>query len=843
MGAVKFFDGTRCFYKLMLIYQYQMQTMRKTTVALLLFFFAAALQAQKVIVNTVGKDPYNGKADEVVYKAKDGEWTFQSYSFPVIKATYRPAGYTRGEQVSDAVITKPQSINVKVTVATSQTVDWENNTSVVIQRDKLYFKAGKEVRVKSAAYFSQGDYNGFRFQLGDQEKFFGGGERALPIDRRGYRFNLYNEAAYGYGLGAANLNFSVPVLLSSGGYALFFDNPSKGYFDVGLTDKTVLEAGFVSGELTFYVVFGKNMDEMLQHYTAITGRQPLPPRWALGNFVSRFGYRSEAQVKDVVAKMKEQQFPMDGLIFDLFWFGDDIKGNLGNLDWTNTTKWPNPKLMLENFRAKDNLKPVLITEPYILRSSKNYAEATPFLATDAAGKAYDFSELYFGNGGLLDVFRKPAQDWIWKFYKKQVTNGVAGWWSDLGEPEKHPAAVMHSLRDYGVTRLMSADEVHNVYGHYWSKMLFEKYRDDYSSIRLFHLNRTGFAGSQRYSVFPWTGDVARSWSGLKSQLPVLLGMSTSGLPYVHSDAGGFAAADAPDAELYTRWLQFAAFTPVFRPHGTALGDYDKTVKDIPSEPALWDQATRNNVRNYVNLRYQLLPYNYTLSYEQSVHGKPLMRPVYYYSFSDPEAFKAEEEYLWGDNLLVAPVTSQGATARMVYLPEGKWYNFYDNALQNGKQWINQQADLSRIPVFARAGAFIPVWQADTIRSTEMYNAKELGLLYYPGETASTYVFYDDDGSSTRTLEKADYELVTFAAQPQGSSISIDVKTNNEALYKRKQVRKFTLLLPASAGYSNIRVGSKAASPGKARKISLVTGQFVTAEIEFNGKPLRIELVK
>lgn len=818
--------------------------MRKTTVALFLLSFTTASLAQKVTVNTVGKDPFNGKAEEVIYKAKEGEWTFQSYSFPVIKVTYRPNGYTRGEQASDAAIAKMQAVNTKITVATSQTVEWENNSSVIIQKDRLYFRTGREIKVKAAYHFTQGDYNGFRFQLSDQEKFFGGGERALPMDRRGYRFNLYNAPAYGYGLGADNLNFSVPVLLSSSGYALFFDNPSKGYFDIGLTDKSVLEAGFVSGELTFYVVFGKNMDEMLTNYTAITGRQPLPPRWALGNFVSRFGYRSEEQVKEVVGKMKEQRFPMDGLVFDLFWFGDDIKGTLGNLDWVNTTRWPNPKLMMESQRTTNNLKSVLITEPYILRSSKNYTEAVPFLATDAAGKPFELTDLYFGNGGLLDVFRKPAQDWIWKFYKKQIGNGAAGWWSDLGEPEKHPAAVMHNLKDQGITRMMGADEVHNLYGHYWSKMLFEKYQSDYSSIRLFHLNRAGFAGSQRYSVFPWTGDVARSWSGLKSQLPVLLGMSASGLPYVHSDAGGFAAADQADAELYTRWLQFAAFTPVFRPHGTALGDYDKTVKNIPSEPAYWDEPAKSIVRSYIHLRYQLLPYNYTLGYEQAMLGKPLMRPLYYYNFSDPEAFKADEEYLWGDNLLVAPVTSQGATARTIYLPEGKWYNLYDNTVANGKQSINQSTDIKSIPVFARAGGFVPVWRADTIRSTESYNAKDLGLLYYPGEAASSYVFYDDDGISTRTLEKADYELVTFSAQPQGGTITIDIKTNNEALYKRKNVRKFTLLVPAGAGFSGIRVNGKTAAPAANLKgLALSTGTFVGAEIEFTGKPIKVDLVK
>lgn len=819
-----------------------MRTMQKITLTLALLLLLTIAQAQKVIVNTVGKDPFNGKADQIVYNAKEGEWTFQSYAVPVIKTTFRPTGYTRGEQVSDAVIVKPQPLTTKITVATAQTVELENNTSIIIQRDKLYYRTGREVKVKSASFFTQGDNNGFRFQLSDHEKFFGGGERALPMDRRGYRFNLYNMATYGYGLGADNLNFSVPVLISSNGYALFFDNPSKGYFDIGLTDKNLLEAGFQSGELTFYVVFGKNMDEILSNYTAITGRQPLPPRWALGNFVSRFGYRSEEQVQQVVKKMRDNKFPMDGLIFDLFWFGDNIKGTLGNFDWGSTTQWPNPKLMIENFRVKDNLKTVLITEPFILQGSKNYTEATPLLAVDAAGKPYNFTDLYFGNGGLVDIFRKPAQDWFWKYYKKQIGNGVAGWWSDLGEPEKHPNEVLHNLKDYGVNRLMSADEVHNVYGHYWSKMLFEKYRDDYPSTRLFHLNRAGFAGSQRYSVFPWTGDVARNWSGLKSQFPVLLGMSASGLPYVHSDAGGFAMADQADAELYTRWLQFAAFTPIFRPHGTALEDYDKTIKNIPSEPALWDEPTRSIVRNYINLRYQLLPYNYTLSYEQAVLGKPLMRPLYYYSFADADAFKAEDQYYWGDNLLVAPVTNQGATARMLYLPEGKWYNFYDNTLLNGKQWLNQPVDINRMPLFVKAGGFIPLWQADSIKSVETYNSKDISLLYYPSETASAYTFYDDDGTSTRTLEKADYELITFTGVAQGGNISIDIKTNNEALYKRKQVRKFTILVPATAAFTSITVNGKPAAAAKATKpISLAGGKFASAVVEFAGKQTKIEL--
>jgi oligosaccharide 4-alpha-D-glucosyltransferase len=796
--------------------------------------------AQQVIVNNVGKDPFNGKATEVVFKGKDGQWVFQPYSNLVIKSTYRPADYNRNELMSNAVINTPQPTQTKITVANSQTVEFENGLSVVIQRDKLYFRQGREVKVKNVSYFSQDNNRGFRFMLSDGERWLGGGERAIPMDRRGYKINLYNSPAYGYGLGADNLNFSVPVLISSNGYALFFDNPSKGYFDIGLTEKSTLEAGFMSGELNFYVVFGKNLDEIMFNYTSITGRQPLPPRWAMGNFVSRFGYRSEAQVKDVVAKMQAAQFPIDGLIFDLFWFGDDVKGTLGNFDWVNTTKWPNPKNMLTQFRQQ-NIKSILITEPFFLKGTRNYAEATPFLATDAAGQPFTYQDLYFGEGGLIDIFRKPARDFMWKLYKKQVANGVSGWWSDLGEPEKHPNTIMHNLKDQGINRPVSADEIHNLYGHQWSAMLYEKYRDDFPDQRLFHLNRAGFAGSQRYSVFPWTGDVARSWSGLKAQWPVLMGMSLSGLPYVHSDAGGFAMADQADAELYTRWLQFAAFTPIFRPHGTALEDYDKTVKSIPSEPVFWDASTQAIIKKYVRLRYELLPYNYSLAYEQAAKGKPLMRPLYYYNYNDPESFNAADQFFWGDNFLVAPVMTQQAQSRKVYLPEGQWYRFSDNKLLEGKQWLDQPAELNYLPLYAKAGSFIPVWQTDSvIRSTEAYDSKNISVVYYPSASTSSYTWFDDDGATPRSLERAEYELISFTGSSRGNTITIELKTNNPAAYKRKQLRSFTILVPGGA-IKEVMVNGK---PGKlvtAKPITLAEGQFSAASIVFDGKPTTVEI--
>ena len=374
-------------------------------------------------------------------------------------------------------------------------------------------------------------------------------------------FNLYNNPWYGYGEGADNLNYSVPFFTSSDHYALFFDNPSKGYVDIGKTNAQILEYGAFSGELNFYIITGDDYPQILQSYYKLTGTQPLPPRWALGSFMSRFGYTSDAEVRSIYAKMKADSIPFDAVIFDLFWFGDSIKHTLGNLDWVDRTKWPDPKKLIGDFR-KDNVNTILITEPFILEGTKNYDAFRPFLAVDSLGKPYTLTNFYFGLGGLIDLFRNDSKNFFWNFYKKQMNNGVEGWWGDLGEPEKHPSNLYHNLKDFGYKRLFSADEVHNMYGHNWTKMLYEKFAENYPDKRLFSLNRSGFAGTQRYCIFPWSGDVSRSWSGFRAQLPIMLGMSMSGVPYTHADAGGFAGGDG-DKELYVRWLQFAAFTPHF----------------------------------------------------------------------------------------------------------------------------------------------------------------------------------------------------------------------------------------------------------------------------------------
>jgi oligosaccharide 4-alpha-D-glucosyltransferase len=377
-------------------------------------------------------------AQHKTIKVQSGTWQFTQYAANIIKVSFKPTAYSTSENVSDAVLLKPQ---MQITIP------------YTVQDTVAFIGTGKKISITAPE--KNNEFNSFKILLNDGEKIFGGGERALPLNRRGYKFNLYNNPWYGYAEGADNLNYSVPFFTSSNGYGLFFDNVSRGYADIGKTTPNIFEAGFTSGELNVYVILGNDYKEILSAYHKLTGTQPLPPRWAMGNLMSRFGYTSQQQVTDIVAKMKAQHIPVDAVIFDLFWFGDSIKGTMGNLAWTNKTKWPNPPQMIAGFK-KQNINTILITEPFVLQSSTNYNNSKPFHAVDSTGKPYLLTDFYFGKGGLIDIFRKDAQQWFWNKHQAQMKTGVEAWWGDLGEPEKHPADLFHNLKDKGFTRLFKA---------------------------------------------------------------------------------------------------------------------------------------------------------------------------------------------------------------------------------------------------------------------------------------------------------------------------------------------------------------------------------------------------
>ena len=772
------------------------------------------------------------QADYLTIKAfttQKGKFIVYHYTENIYKIKFEPAGYKNGEQISDAVILKvPFMIPYPF--------------EVVVSDDTIFLK---EQLVIIGTHETDG-YRGFYFPLQSDEMIFGGGERALPLNRRGYRLNLYNNPWYGYGEGADNLNYSVPFITSSKGYGLFFDNPSKSYLDIGKANKNILEYGASSDEINVYVIFG-NYQHVLQSYYKLTGTQPLPPRWALGNLMSRFGYTSDKQVEEILSKMKAQNIPVDAIIFDLFWFGDSIKHGLGNLDWVNKQAWSNPKKMITDFK-KAGVKTILVTEPFFVETSKNYQASKRYLAVDSTGKAYYLTDFYFGKGGLIDIFRKDAQQWFWRFYKKQMDIGVESWWGDLGEPEKHPADLYHNLKDYGYKRLFKADEVHNLYGHTWTKMLYSYYAKEFPNKRLFSLNRSGFAGSQRYSIFPWTGDVSRSWSGLKAQPPILLGMSMSGVPYVHSDAGGFAGGEG-DNELYIRWLQFAAFTPIFRPHGTALYEKDPNAFSFPSEAALIDTPYRDIAKDVINMRYGFLPYNYSLAYQHAKYGKPLMAPLYYYFSNDTAVYNISDEYMWGENILVAPVIEKGAKTRTYYLPQGSWYKTGDvGKFITGNIWQTDPVELSQFPVFYKEGAFVFLDKRENINAKNYYG-DSLGVLYVSSDKPSSFEFYNDDGSTKNAIEKKQYELINFSSSGViNNSLTLKIRSNRgDYIGKKKNKSIFFNVIQQNRKPSMVLINntklSENLNPLKLKKNMYQYSEdgMIYFYIEFTDAPVNIKI--
>ena len=369
-------------------------------------------------------------------------------------------------------------------------------------------------------------------------------------------------------------------------------------------------------------------------------------------------------------------------------------------------------------------------------------------------------------------------------------------------------------------------------------MLFEKYSRDYPGKRLFSLNRSGFAGTQRFSIFPWSGDVSRSWSGLQAQLPVMLGLSMSGIPYAHADAGGFAGGEG-DKELYVRWLEFAQYTPIFRPHGTALYEVDPNAFSFPSEIALIDDPYRAIATKVAQQRYWLLPYNYSCAYSQAVNAEPIVSPLYYYFGDDATALEVGDEFMNGENLLVAPVTEKGITARNVYLPKGEWYELNSSSKRSGGAWITKELTLNQIPVFVKAGSFIPTLPQGTfIRNTAEYNSANLAIHYYPGNAASGYNLFDDDGENKQSISSGKYELINFKATPTEGGYRFSITSNNGSFKGKPTARTFHLIIHNAA--TNYKITD--IEGAKITRSADDMGNTVV-EINFNGRPASFNVMQ
>jgi alpha-glucosidase (family GH31 glycosyl hydrolase) len=541
---------------------------------------------------------------------------------------------------------------------------------------------------------------------------YGLGEGGPQFDRRG-SVDLMRSGQGGYKLATHGGRVPIPWIIGTSGWAIFFHQPF-GTFDLsGATGKfQTAKADAAALPLDLFVVTSEDPAVIMAEYAGITGRAELPPLWAFGYQQSHRTLASREEVLGVANAFREKKLPCDALIYLSTGFcPSGWNTENGSFVW-NSRVFPDPEVMLGGMR-REHFHPVLHA---VILSDK---------LSGTAGDPCDLAR-----------FDETKASCYWDAHRKTFAMGVAGWWPDEGDPLDP------------VSRLVR------------NRMYWEGPQIDRPNERPYALHRNGYAGMQRYASFLWSGDVYSTWETLKTHIPIALNTALSGIPYWGTDIGGFVPTPEFTAELYLRWFQFGSFCPLFRSHGRAwklrlpwewnTGDPGPTEIDryngaaIPDSNQLHDARVEAICRKYLELRYRMLPYLYSAVHECTTSGMPIMRPLWLHFCDDPKAVACEDEYLWGRNLLVAPVVEKGATSRTVYLPKGGWYDFWSGEHFEGGREISRAVDLETTPLYARAASVLPLGPVKQYVSEE--KDEPLSILIYPGADAS-FLLYEDDGAS------------------------------------------------------------------------------------------------
>lgn len=591
---------------------------------------------------------------------------------------------------------------------------------------------------------------------------YGAGERGHSLNLRGDTLVMYNRQNYGY-TGTdpriSQMNITMPLVLSNDGYGLVFDDFAAAELILKRTVSYITES---RRPVSYYYVAGTDAAQLTEHMTELTGRQPLPPLWALGYITSKYGYHTQNETLGVVDTLKRAGYPLDGIVLDLYWYGKEQ--DMGRLAW-DPVQWPEPEAMLAGLKDR-GVNLVAISQPYILRNGRgldNYNELASrgLMVKDSITGEPREVKIWVGEGGMFDVSNPLTRRWLTDRYKQLTDMGVAGWWGDLGEPEVHPLGSVH---DNG----LSTREYHNKYGNDWSEIISRLFAGQYPDRRLMTLMRGGTTGLQRHSVFPWSTDVSRSWGGLEPQVRIMLNSGLSGLGYMSSDLGGFAVEKGKEyqPDLYVRWVEAGLFSPVFRTHAQKFAE----PYNYPEQEEILKALVRE--------RYRWLPYNYTLAYENAAHGYPLVRPLDFDSNAHGAYDHISDQYMWGPEVMAAPVMT-AADSRNITFPAGAdWvdYNHPRTVYKGGTRVTAYHAPLDVIPLFVRQGAFIPT--ADyAMENTGDYRADVFTVSYYPkAEGSSQYTMYDDDRLSPRSIDEGQYRLVNFDGRAAGDVIEIGVRS-------------------------------------------------------------------
>ena len=543
-----------------------------------------------------------------------------------------------------------------------------------------------------------------RAKLRQHEHIFGLGERAAPLNRLGGVYSMHNQDPGGsYGQGKDPLYTGIPVFIgvhNDGSYLLFYENSFYSTFTFSTDDFETIR--FDGGMLRYYFAFGP-VDRLLQNYSRLTGFSTLPPKWALGYHQSRWGYKSSSDVKEVVRGFKERNLPLSAIHLDIDYM-DEYR-----VFTINHKRFPDLESLTEDLR-RDDVRVVAILDVGV-KTDTEYALYKDGLEKDVFCKLPNGKpvkgRVWPGWCNFPDFSSERVRNWWAHQYPLLLDKGISGFWHDMNEPSVFvawgepnlPLATRYSLEGRGG----SHQGVNNLYGHLMNRAGYEGLKRFRPNRRPWIVSRSGWAGMQRFA-WNWTGDIETSWAALRQTLSMMLGMGLSGVPFTGSDIGGFSGD--PDSELFVRWFQLAAFTPFFRGH-SAVGTKRR-------EPWVYGEQITKIIKKYLKLRYKLLPYIYTAAWQASRYGFPLMRPLFWKAERNKKLLDIEDEYFFGDKLLVAPILNEGSRRRDVFLPDGKWVDFWTDRWFDGNQTINVDASLSTIPLFVQEGSVIAMETGQTM---------------------------------------------------------------------------------------------------------------------------------
>jgi alpha-D-xyloside xylohydrolase len=584
---------------------------------------------------------------------------------------------------------------------------------------------------------------GASFAPAPDEHYYGMGqnqESTGPLDLRGRVL----DCKHWYDAPAGE-TVCVPFMVSSKGYGIVWDNPSATRFVAAVNDRTAFQSN-VGERVSFFVITGSTSDEIYSGYARLTGKTPIPPKSAFGLIQSKARYESQQEVLRVANTYRQKKYPLDIMVVDWFYWT-----RMGQMD-IDPAQFPDPEGMNKQLHDM-GMQSIISIWPRYETSGRyfNELDAKGYLLKDKDGKSVD--GLPFRNdrtGGLIDATNPAARKWFWEKARDNVlSKGFDYPWLDETEPDLVPDGFFYSIG--------SGDRYHNLFPLFHVEGVADNMRAWKPNKRVLILSRAAYLGAQRTGALFWSSDTYPTWEGLQRQIPTGLNMTASGIAYWGNDIGGWQPpantttatkaplldpSDAREAignyhdypELFTRWFQYGTFTPTLRLHG------NRKATEIWS----FGKQAETQLARFNELRYQLIPYIYSLAKSTYDNGAPFMRPLWMDFPNDPNVANVGTQYMFGPAFLVAPVTEQGQTQKDVYLPAGSdWYNYWTNEKLAGGRWVKVAAPIEQIPLFVRAGSIIPIGAPVQSTATRQAIAQ---ILVYPGRNVD-FTLYDDDGVS------------------------------------------------------------------------------------------------